>query len=134
MSNTEIVQKAYECFGTGDIAGLMELYSEDVSWSTPKVDNAVQSGARSGKAAVAEFFQLLGESEEFSLFEPTEFVAEGDKVVVLGKFTATVRATGKTYSSDWVHVTSVKDGKITAFQEFFDNAAANEAHQLHAVA
>lgn len=134
MSNTEIVKKAYECFGTGDIEGLMELYSEDVSWITPKVDNAVHSGARAGKAAVAEFFQLLDESEEFSEFEPTEFIAEGDKVVVLGKLTATIKATGKTYSSDWVHITTVKDGKITGFLEFFDNAAANEAHQLHAVA
>lgn len=134
MSNTEIVKKGYECFGTGNIEGLLELYSEDVLWNTPKVDNAVYSGARSGKAAVAEFFELLDASEEFSEFETTEFIAEGDKVVVLGKFTATVKATGKTFSSDWVHITTVKDGKITGFQEFFDNAAANEAHQLHAVA
>ena len=134
MSNTEIVKKAYECFGKGDVVGLLELYSEDVSWTTPKVDNAVYSGARTGKADVAEFFQLLNESEEFSEFEPTEFIAEGDKVVVLGKFTATIKATGKTFSSEWVHVTTVMDGKITGFQEFFDTAAANEAHQLHAVA
>jgi ketosteroid isomerase-like protein len=33
-----------------------------------------------------------------------------------------------------VHITTVRDGKITAFQEFFDTAAANAAHQLHAVA
>lgn len=134
MSNTEIVQKAYECFGTGDIEGLLELYSDDVSWITPKVDNAVYSGARAGKAAVAEFFQLLDASEEFTEFEPTEFIAEGDKVVVLGKFTATVKATGKTFSSDWVHISTVTDGKITGFREYFDTAAANEAHQLHAVA
>jgi len=131
MTNTEIVQKAYECFGTGDIPGLLELYSDDISWTTPVVDNVVYSGARQGKEALAEFFQLLGETEEFSRFAPTEFIAEGDRVVVLGDFTCTVKATGKTYSTDWVHISTVKDGKITTFLEFFDTAKANEANRLH---
>ena len=46
MNNTEIVKNAYECFGSGNIQGLLELYSDDVSWITPKIDNAVYSGAR----------------------------------------------------------------------------------------
>ncbi len=131
MTNKEIVQKAYECFGTGDIPGLLELYSDDVTWTTPVVDNVSYSGARQGKEAVAEFFQLLGETDEFSHFAPTEFIAEGDRVVVLGDFTVTIKATGKTYSTDWVHICTVKDGKITSFLEFFDTAAANEANRLH---
>lgn len=134
MNNTEIVKKGYECFGSGDIEGLLELYSDDISWETPKVDNAVYSGARRGKEAVAEFFELLGQSEKFTEFEPTEFIAEGDKVVVLGKSEANVIASGKTFATDWVHVMTVKDGKVTGFREFFDTAAANQAHQLHAAA
>ncbi|MEQ1763543.1 MAG: nuclear transport factor 2 family protein [Pyrinomonadaceae bacterium] len=134
MNNTEIVKKGYECFGSGDIEGLLELYSDDISWETPKVDNAAYSGARQGKEAVLEFFGMLAESETFTKFEPTEFIAEGDRVVVLGKFEANVKATGKTFATDWVHVMTVKDGKVTAFREHFDTAAANQAHQLHAAA
>jgi ketosteroid isomerase-like protein len=134
MNNTEIVKKAYECFGSGDIQGLMELYSDDISWITPKVDNAAHSGARQGKDSVAEFFELLSKNEEFTEFEPTEFISEGDKVVVLGRFTTNVISTGNSYSTDWVHVTTVENGKITAFKEFFDTAEANRAHQFHAAA
>jgi uncharacterized protein len=134
MSNTDIVRKAYECFGKGDIDGLLALYSEDIKWTTPKIDNAVYSGSRKGKEALAEFFDKLGDSEDFSNFEPKEFIAEGDKVVVIGEFAATVKATGNTYSAEWVHVSTVKDGKIAEFQEYFDTAEANKAHQLHAVA
>ena len=61
----------------------MNLYSDDISWEIPKIDNAVYSGARRGKDAVSEFFELLAKSETFNQFEPTEFIAEGDKVVVL---------------------------------------------------
>ena len=67
-------------------------------------------------------------------FEPREFIAQGDKVVVLGRSSATVRATGKSYSTDWVHLFTVADGKITDFHEFFDNAAATRAFQMSAAA
>ena len=134
MSNTEIAKKAYEYFGRGDIKNLLSLYSDDIKWTTPKIDNAVFSGSRQGKDALIEFFEQLDEAEEFSQFEPKEFIAQGDKVVILGEFTANVKNTGKTYSAEWVHVTTFKDGKITEFQEFFDTADANKAHLLHATA
>jgi hypothetical protein len=38
-----------------------------------------------------------------------------------------VRRTGKTYSTDFAHVVTIKDGKIARFQEFFDTFAAAEA-------
>lgn len=128
-NNIEIVQDAYNKFGTGDIAGLLENCSEDINWQTPEIENAAFTGKRRGHAEVGEFFAQLDAAEEFSKFEPTEFIAQGDRVVVLGKSAVTVRETGKSYETDWVHVFSVKDGKITGFLEFFDNAAANRAHQ-----
>jgi ketosteroid isomerase-like protein len=129
MNNTEIVQKGYECFGNGDIAGLLALFSDDISWTVPEIENAAFAGSRQGKAAVAEFFSLLNEGEDITHFAPTEFLADGDKVVVLGESTATVRSTGKTYSTDWVHIFTVNDGEVTNFLEFFDNATATRAFQ-----
>ena len=129
MNNTEIVQKGYECFGNGDIAGLLALFSDDIRWSIPEIENAAFAGSRQGKPAVAEFFRLLNEGEDITKFAPAEFLADGDKVVVLGETTATVRSTGKTYSTDWVHIFTVADGKVTNFLEFFDNAAATRAFQ-----
>jgi uncharacterized protein len=134
MNNKEIVQKAYECFGTGDIPGLLELYSDDITWTIPQVENAPISGTRTGKAAVAEFFEHLAGLEEFSHFAPTEFIAEGDRVVVLGSSVGKVLATGNSFSTDWVHICTVRDGKITSFLEFTDTAAVTRAYQKTAVA
>ena len=134
MNNTEIVQKGYECFGTGDIEGLLSLFSEDITWSVPEIENAPFAGTRSGTPAVGEFFTQLGEAEEITRFEPLEFVAEGDKVIVLGESAATVRSTGKSYETEWVHVFHLHDGKVTEFKEFFDNAAATRAFQKTAAA
>ena len=134
MNNTEIVQSAYECFGKGDIPGLMTTLSDDIEWSVPEIENAAFAGSRTGKEAVGEFFTQLVEAEDMTRFEPLEFIAEGDKVVVLGESEATVRSTGKTYQTDWVHVFHVQDGKIKEFREFFDNAAATRAFQKMAAA
>ena len=134
MTNTEIVQKGYQCFGTGDIPGLLALFAEDIEWSVPEIENAAFAGNRSGTDAVAKFFTELNEAEDITRFEPLEFIAEGDKVVVLGESEATVRSTGKTYQTDWVHVFHVHDGKVKEFQEFFDNAAATRAFQKTAAA
>jgi len=133
-TNIEVVQNAYEKFGTGDIAGLLTLLTDDIDWSTPHVENAPFTGNRLGLQEVGEFFKLLGETEDFSYFEPTEFIEQGNRVVVLGRSKATVKTTGRSYETDWVHLFTVHEGKITNFHEFFDNAAATRAFQKTAAA
>jgi ketosteroid isomerase-like protein len=127
--NIRIVQDAYNKFGQGDVAGILANCAEDISWETPEIENATFGGKRRGHAEVGEFFAGMNAAEETTKFEPTEFIAQGDRVVVLGKYGATARETGRSYETDWVHVFTVKDGKVTSFQEFFDNALASRAFQ-----
>jgi ketosteroid isomerase-like protein len=72
---------------------------------------------------VAEFFGAVNDLFDIQRFEPTEFIAHGDRIVVLGGETARVKATGKVIDLDWVHVFKMRNGKVVAFQEFFDTAA-----------
>ena len=134
MVNTDIVQSGYEKFGSGDIEGLLQLFSDDVLWQVPKVENAPFTGTRQGISEAADFFKLLSENETFTRFEPLEFIAQNDKVVVLGEVAATVTSTGRSFESPWVHIFTVRDGKIAEFQEFFDTAAATLAFQKTAAA
>ena len=61
-------------------------------------------------------------------FEPKEFLAHGDKVAVLGHYTWHVKATGRKFSSDFVHVFTVQNGKITNMHEYLDTHAAVQAY------
>jgi len=133
-TNTEIVQTGYGKFGSGDIPGLLSLFADDIDWQTPHVENAPFAGNRLGLKEVAEFFKLLSESEDISYFEPAEFIAQGAKVVVLGRSKATVKATSRSYETDWVHIFTIHDGKVTNFHEFYDTAAATRAFQKTATA
>jgi len=129
MNNLQIVQDAYGKFGSGDIGGLIGLLSDDIDWRVPEIENASFAGASRGHEAMGEFFAALVAEEEITHFEPIEFIDGGDKIVVLGKSAATVRETGRSYQTEWVHIFTIKDGKITNFHEFFDNAAATRAYQ-----
>ena len=127
--NVKIVQDCYNKFGEGNVAGILANCTEDIAWNTPEIENASFGGRRQGHAEVGEFFSRMAAEEEVTKFEPKEFIAQGDRVVALGTYGATVRETGRSYESDWVHVFTVRDGKITSFDEYFDNAAANRAFQ-----
>lgn len=133
-NNLEIVQSGYEKFGSGDVEGLLKLFANDIKWTVPEIENAPFAGSRQGIEQVGQFFQQLSAAEDITNFEPAEFIASDDRVVVLGKSTATVRETGRTYSTDWVHVFRLENGKVTEFAEFFDNAAATKAFQKSAAA
>ena len=127
--NTKIVKQGYEHFGSGNIDGLLSLFDDDISWTTPHVEGASHNGPRKGRDDVATFFTQLSEAEEFSRFEPKEFIAQGDRVVVLGESESTIKSTGRNLSMPWVHIFTVKDGKVTSFLEFFDTALASQAFQ-----
>jgi ketosteroid isomerase-like protein len=129
--NTKVVQEAYAAFGRGDVEGILDRLSEAVVWkgvygAAPHVPTA---GERRGKAEVREFFRLVAETVDFSSFEPKEFIATGDKVVVLGHYTASTPI-GKTFDSDFAMVFTLRNGKVAGFQEFTDSAAVNAAYAL----
>ena len=131
QQNTEIVRQAYAAFGSGDIPALLDLLDEDIEWhavigAAPHVPTA---GKRYGKQAVAEFFRILSQTVEFSRFEPREFIAQGDQVVILGAYEGRSKATGRTFAEEWAMVDTFRNGKMVRFREYVNAAAINAAFE-----
>jgi ketosteroid isomerase-like protein len=76
----------------------------------------------------------VAEEQDVITFEPREFVAQGNKVVSLGHYEWTVKSTGRKFTSDFAHIFTVEGGKVIAFREHFDSAAAAAAYQKAASA
>ncbi|PWU02178.1 MAG: ketosteroid isomerase [Terriglobia bacterium] len=134
QGNIQIVQEAYSAFSRGDIPGLLATLTEDVTWTMPGEPEIPFAGKRSGKAGAAEFFRRLNESDEVLNFEPREFFANGDKVVVLGLYRARARATGKIVENDWAHVFGLRSGKISSWIEYCDTASVASAYRQESAA
>jgi ketosteroid isomerase-like protein len=123
--NTQVVKDAYAAFQRGDVNAILALLDENVEWEAVKGAEGVapHAGVRRGRAAVGEFFATVGSTLDFHVFDPQEFVAQGDAVVAVGAYKATVKATRRSVSSDWVMVFTIRNGQITRFREFTDSAA-----------
>jgi len=123
QANINVIQTAYAAFGRGDTEGVVSACAPDVAWHvTGSRKDYPTMGLWNGTKEVREFFRLVGETEEFSEFAPKQFYSAEDKVFALGHYTLKVKKTGKPVASDWMHVFTVKGGKIVAFQEFNDSA------------
>jgi ketosteroid isomerase-like protein len=94
--NRQFVEQAYATFKAGDIPTLLQSLSEDVTWPLPEIENVPFAGKRQGRGAVGEFFSTLAGLQDARYFEEREFIAQGDKVVVLGHYVWQVKANGRT--------------------------------------
>jgi ketosteroid isomerase-like protein len=133
QENITLVKQCYEAFLRGDIQNLLTRFTEDIDWELPMLEDAAFSGHRHGRPQVEEFFSSLGSMQEAKQFEPREFIAQGNKVVVLGHYVWEIRSTGAQFDSDWTHIFTLRDGMITGFREFLDSHKAEAAYRsLHA--
>lgn len=131
QQNIELVQQAYADYARGDVDHLLACMTPQVDWEIPDVPGLSFTGKRHGYDQVREYFQLANEQLGMREFTPKEFIAQGDKVIVLGYGAWTAKDTGLDFESDWVHVFRIEDGHIAAFREFMDAHRAAEAFQCY---
>src|SRR5262245_40570360 len=64
----------------------------------------------------------VADTTDFKSFEPQEFVAQGDQVVVIGRYAARMKPSGQSISSGWVMLFTIRNGKVVRFREYTDSA------------
>ena len=100
-------------FGEGNVSAIQELVTDDIKWTCPVPTEIYFMRENNGKEDVANFFKLIYANKDFPKFKPREFVAEDDKVVVLGYWDAISKKTGKPYSGHWVMLFTSEMEKFT---------------------
>ena len=123
QQNLDVVRTIYAAFGRGDLEGILAALDPQVSWRTPGAPALPTGGLRRGVSEVREFFGLLLNTFDFEEFRPADFLAQGDKVVVLGTSREGPKGSGRVVDFRWVHVFTFRSGKIVAFEEPADVTA-----------
>ena len=119
----QVVQQGYAAFGRGDIEGLLALLTDDIEWRFFASEGVPVAGNYSGKKEVQGWFAKLAETDDIQKFEPREFLEGPNHVTVLGWEQTRPKPNGRVFESEWVHVFSVKDGKINRWIGTLDSAA-----------
>ena len=129
--NVQIVKNFFAALGRRDKQGLLELSAEDIEWIIPG-ENWPLAGTHRGHAGLADVLQKASEMIEISYPEPPEFIAQGDRVLVVGVAKGKIKATNKTFEDDWVFAITVRNGKLTNVREYIDTQALARASEMDA--
>jgi uncharacterized protein len=128
--NVQTVKDFFAAIGRGDKAGLLALIAEDIEWIIPG-KNWPLAGTHRGHAGLADLLQTASKSIETST-EPREFVAQGDRVLVIGFAKGKIKATNKTFEDHFVFAITVRGGKLTNIREYIDTQALARAAHMDA--
>jgi ketosteroid isomerase-like protein len=130
--NVETVKAFFAAIGRNDKKGLLALVAEDIEWIIPGEDWPL-AGTHRGHKGVGDALQKAAEEVPFSYPEPPEFVAQGDRVLVIGFAKGKIKATNKAFEDDFVFAITVRDGKLTKIREYIDTQALARAAQRDAL-
>ena len=131
QENVQIVKDLFAAMGRGDKQGLLALSAEDIEWIIPG-KNWPLAGTHRGHAGLADLLQKASEMLEISYPEPPEFVAQGDRVLVVGFARGKVKATNRTFEDHFVFAITVRNGKLTNIREYVDTQALARASEMAA--
>lgn len=120
-----MVRGLYEAFAKGDVPAVLGAMTEDTEWN--EAEGMPQGGTYRGPNAVAEnvFGPITADVSDFAL-TPEEFIASGDTVVAVVRYTGTASKSGKTLDLVAVHIWDVRDGKVSRFRQFADTVKYRE--------
>jgi len=127
--NVQIVKNFLAALGRRDKQGLLALSAEDIEWIIPGEDWPL-AGTHRGHAGLNNLLQKANETVETSYPEPPEFIAQGDRVLVVGFATGRIKATNKTFEDHWVFAITVRNGKLTNIREYIDTQALARASEM----
>ncbi|MBS3746752.1 MAG: SMP-30/gluconolactonase/LRE family protein [Wenzhouxiangellaceae bacterium] len=119
-----VVQSVYTLFAAGDMEEFAALMAPDIVWNEAEGNPYADLNPYIGPEAVMSglMSRLVTEWEDISV-TPHEFVVEGERVVVFGRYGETWKATGEVLDIPFVHSWTVHEDRLVAFQQYTDTAA-----------
>lgn len=125
--NIEFVQALHSAFAARDISRMLLALSPSDEWGEPSNPFDPAAGVRHGHEGLLAWLRVGNAAAEGLVLQPTDCFANTQSVAVVEYTKCRVRATSIEHETDFVHLVTLKDGKVQRFQEFFDTFAAAHA-------
>ena len=127
--NKSIVDGLYKSFAEGDIPSVLEAMDEEIIWNEAEGNAYADGNPYIGPEAVLKgVFERVGAEHEYFKLEDIELhEMSNNQVLATLRYNAKVKETGKTYNAQVAHLWTLKDGKVSAFQQYVDTKKLNDA-------
>jgi ketosteroid isomerase-like protein len=130
--NVAMLKEAYRRWSESrgaDVDAWMSICADGIAFGTiAQGEQAVPyMAAYSRRDQLRAYFDGLQRDWEMVDFVPEHFVAQGDRVVMLGHCSWRAKASGQVVSSPKADSFRMQDGKIVEYFEYFDTAQLRDA-------
>lgn len=122
----DVVRRQYLASAAGDLAGLQATLAPDVEW-TEMAGFPLAGTYRTRDGVTTNVMKRLAAAWEGWAAHDDTYITEGENVVVLARYTARNRATGKEIDVRVAHHFIVRGGLIVRFEQFVDTAKVRDA-------
>ena len=131
LNNMAVVDGLYKAFGSGDIPAALGAMDSQIEWNEAEGNSLAVGNPYIGPDAVLNgvFAKLGAEHEYFKLADIELHEMSNNQILATLRYDAKVKKTGKAYNAQVAHLWSLKDGKITAFQQYVDTKKLAEAEE-----
>ncbi|HTI22155.1 MAG TPA: nuclear transport factor 2 family protein [Kutzneria sp.] len=121
MSAADVVRRQYLASAAGDLAALRDTLAPDVEW-TEMAGFPLAGTYRTPEGVTANVMEKLAADWDGWTAHDDTYVVDGENVVVLARYTAANKATGKALNVRVAHHFVVRGDKIVRFEQFVDTA------------
>ncbi|MFJ7245005.1 nuclear transport factor 2 family protein [Kitasatospora sp. NPDC098652] len=122
----DVVRRQYLASARGDLAALRSTLADDVEW-TEMAGFPLAGTYRTPKGVTANVMERLAAEWDNWTAHDDLYVVDGENVVVLARYTAVHKATGRPLAVRVAHHFVVRGGRIVRFEQFTDTALVREA-------
>ena len=129
--NIAVVDGLYKSFAAGDIPNALATMDANIVWNEAESSPYADKNPYIGPDAVLNgvFARIGAEWEYWNLTDTQLHAMSGNMVLSTLRYKAKHKKTGKVIDAQTAHLFTLKDGKITAFQQYTDTKQAVEAEK-----
>ena len=125
-SPAEVVRRQYLASVAGDLEALRATLAPDVEW-TEMAGFPLAGTYRTPTGVTSNVMDKLGAEWDGWTAQDDTYVVDGENVVVLARYTAQHKGTGKSLAARVAHHFVVRGGLIVRFEQFVDTALVRDA-------
>ncbi|MFD0991233.1 ester cyclase [Mariniflexile jejuense] len=120
--NVSLINSLYNFFAVGDIPNVLANLDANVVWNEAEGNTYADKNPYIGPDAVLNgvFVRLGNDWNDFKLTDIKLHEMSNNQVLATLRYNGTYKKTNKPINAQVAHLWTLKDGKVTAFQQFVD--------------
>ncbi|RFA11668.1 DUF4440 domain-containing protein [Subtercola boreus] len=121
-----VVRRQYIASAAGDLEAWRQTVANDIEW-TETAGFPLGGTYRRPDAVIEGVFEALGDVWDDWITHDDTYIVDGERVVVLGRYSARNKATGFPLEARVAHTFVVRGGQIVRFEQYVDSATVQNA-------